>query len=48
MPIIKVLGHFVLMWPLKNFSDKILLDNSMNHLLKKNLNNVYNKGRITL
>ena len=42
---INVLGHLLLRRPLKNLSDKILLDNNMNHPLKKrNPNNVYNKG----
>ena len=45
---INVLGHLLLRRPLKNLSDKILLDNNMNHPLKKrNPNNVYNRGRIT-
>lgn len=45
---INILGQFSSRKSLKNFSDKILLDNNMNHLLKKKkIKNVHNR-RITI
>ena len=49
MPTINIFGYFLSKRSLKSFSDKILLDNNMNHPLEKTFsNNFYNRRRITL